>query len=236
MIVNWGPCEPTQIPTWIGVYDVNPFYSQKKPVHYENIENRKDGRIETQIKIGKLALPHKWNISNESPAELPDETYSKCLKYFIVAYNETNHVQTFDCLKIQPQWMSDLPNNADISLKNLYIPGTHCSGCYLSKTNGRKSVLKRFGFKQFFDIWTQLVFGVRFLQFQVGYFEPINDPDGVYDFSELLNDTTRNFWVMSENYKVARIYPMLQDIKKFVELSKEVVIVDFRGFPMGKLF
>jgi hypothetical protein len=224
-VINWGPCEES-IPTWVGVYDTNPFYSEKKPLHYEKINGRPNGRIESGVKFEKFMLPGKWNLKNGGSKSAINATTTNCFDYFIVAYNETNHVQTFDCLKIQPEWMSTLPNIQDIPLKKLYIPGTHCSGCYTTKYTNKNQLLKKIGIKQNFDIWTQLVLGVRFLQFSVG---------ANYDrnCNETCDEMKDRFWVMSENYKVAKIVPMLQNIKKFVEMSKEIVLVDFRKFPLG---
>lgn len=62
---------------------------------------------------------------------------------------------------------------SSIPLSKLIIPGTHNSGSY----NSDDSVLKgegfhRFVFTQDHDIWTQLVFGIRYLDFRIGYYQP----------------------------------------------------------------
>uniref|UniRef100_A0A182T0N1 Phosphatidylinositol-specific phospholipase C X domain-containing protein n=1 Tax=Anopheles maculatus TaxID=74869 RepID=A0A182T0N1_9DIPT len=107
----------------------------------------------------------------------------------------------------------------NVSLRELFLPGTHCSGCYQTRNNVGNVFLKKIGFRQSLDVWSQLVFGVRYLDFSIGYYPSHNG--------------TRNFWIMNEHFRVASLGPILQDIRRFVILSEETVFLDFRRFPLG---
>lgn len=47
--------------------------------------------------------------------------------------------------------------------------GTHCSGCFYTKSNAQNVLVEKFGFTQNFDVWTQLVLGIRYLDISLGY-------------------------------------------------------------------
>lgn len=71
----------------------------------------------------------------------------------------------------------------------LLLPGTHNSGSY----NSNVSVLKGEGFNRFVltqdhDIWTQLVFGIRYLDFRIGYYRPIEGTASSSDDDYHLDD------------------------------------------------
>lgn len=254
LVVNWGP-ECQQPPTWIGVYDDNPYLTESPPVHYEDSSKRQFGRIETKVKLGQLKLPHKWDPSTEFAEYLEELEGQRCLNFYILSYNQTNHVISFGCLKIQPQWMTEMKHIENIPLKEIYIPGTKCAGCYMTKANARISYLKRVGFAQNFHIWNQLIFGVRYLDFSVGYFkhpfaigllssltvsanrdksseECLITANKAKSSEEFLL-TKKNFWVMNGINRISPLFPILEEIKRFAELSKEVIILDFSSFPIG---
>lgn len=62
-------------------------------------------------------------------------------------------------------------------------------------------------------IWTQLVFGVRYLDLRVGYYK------------------MRGFYLNHDMVRITPLRPVLKQIRKFMELSEEVVVVDFHRFP-----
>lgn len=43
-------------------------------------------------------------------------------------------------------------------------------------------------------------------------------------------------WIVNENLFIAPLRPILQDIRLFAMLSKEVIIVNFVDFPIGTYF
>ncbi|XP_001843372.2 uncharacterized protein LOC6032835 [Culex quinquefasciatus] len=218
VVINWGPdCESP--PDWIGLYTKNPAFSDDPPVLKIEVNDRKNGEVITNQKFGKQRLPGGWSY-DEVLRHIPKRRAKPlCFDLYLVSYNHHNKLQIFDCLKIQPNWMFTEKSIGNVSLKDLFLPGTHCSACYQTKANANNNLLKKVGFHQDLDIWTQLVFGVRYLDFSIGYHP--------------YHNSTRNFWVMNEGYRVGWILPILHDIRRFVILSEETIVLDFRRFPLG---
>ena len=164
--VNWGPKCPNPA-EWIGLYPEDPSVSYSAPLFTVDLDNKTTGHIKTHVKLGDIQLPYGWN-RNEAADNTPDHIKSACLPFYIASFNGKK-IQTLDCLKIQPNWMKSMPEIQNVPLKDLFIPGTHCSGCYDRRTKASRSILlKKFGFVQNFDIWTQLVLGARYLDISVG--------------------------------------------------------------------
>lgn len=166
--INWGPkcSNPAE---WIAVYGEDPTVSYAAPLFTANTDDKPTGHIKTSVKLHKIHLPYGWNKHDVMNGLKPDHIKSACLPFFIASFNG-RALQTLDCLKVQPNWMKEMPQIRNIALKNLFIPGTHCSGCYDRRTKTSHSILlKRFGYAQSFDVWTQLVFGVRYLDISVGF-------------------------------------------------------------------
>ena len=240
IVINWGTSNEssacTTPPEWIGLYDKNPFlYENLSPIFHHYLNELKTGRVETDIKFRKLNLPEPWN--NKSSGNLKNlcsddiNSSTTCLNFYVMSYSKNNEILSFDCLKIQPTWMSEMSEIKEVPLKYLFIPGTHCSGCYQNKINQRSLVLKKLGFLQNFDVWTQLVFGIRYLEFSIGYF-PLKTPGETEENEESLIE---HFWIMNDDLKVTLLRPILEDIKKFVEMSGEIVLLDFKKLESGKL-
>ncbi|KAG8235728.1 hypothetical protein J437_LFUL016363 [Ladona fulva] len=146
-----------------------------------------------------------------------------CLPFWIAAYR--NKTLTYiDCLKIRPTWIWDhRADLGDMSLRSLFIPGTHNSGCYKKLTGlnnqsaRRNSFASRFLLTQDLDIYAQLVYGIRYLDIRVGYYP----------------STPEQFWV---NHDVSRLVPLrhvLQSVKQFLKRSPDPLILDFHRFPVG---
>lgn len=220
VIVNYGPCDDSP-PHKIRIYDDNPYLSSIQPLE-EVIPNPNahDGKFETSLKMGDLKFPPQWT-KNSEPNEYKYE--SNCINFYILSFNPSNEVETFNCLKINPQWMTKSKELWLFPLKQLLIPGSQCSGCYITSRNRRRRNVKSLDFRQNISVWQQLVLGIRYLEFSVGYFR---------SFHEFL-DVKGRFWIFSGNHEISPIFPILEEIKNFVELSKEIVILDFRNFTYG---
>lgn len=224
LVINWGPnCEKP--PTSIKLYDYNP-YHVKKPMQLFSAypSGQKVGQVETSIRLNDFKLPFKWDSKTELNESLSEESYQKCLDFYIVSYNETNHAIGFDCLKIRPQWMSESHDIWNMKLKDLYIPGTHCSGCYMTWENAKDK--KENGFLQNFDVWHQLVLGIRHLDFSIGVRKQLshsffNSQDQFYE---------KIFWIKSGDLLISPLLRVLADVAKFAERSKEILILNFSGF------
>nr|CAI5817787.1 unnamed protein product [Callosobruchus analis] len=92
----------------------------------------------------------------------------------------------------------------------MFLPGTHNAGSYA----GVPPLVENYVLNQDRNVWTQLVSGIRYLDFRVGYYH------------------NEGFFINHDLVRVTKIVPILQEIRKFLELApKEVVVVDFHRFP-----
>lgn len=225
LVINWGP-ECNNPPLSIKLYDYNP-YLTKKPIPIFTAYNsigKKLGQVETSTRLNAFTLPYKWDPSTPLNESLSEKNYQKCLDFYIISFNATNQVTSFDCLKIQPQWMTDNPEIWNLKLKDLYIPGTHCSGCHMTRENARER--KENGFLQNFDVWHQLMMGVRFLDFSVGMHKQVS-----HNFFNFNGEFFKNiFWIKSGDILVTPLLKLLKDVVQFVERSQEIVIINFSEF------
>ena len=78
-------------------------------------------------------------------------------------------------------------------------------------------MLTRYSVNQDEDIWNQLLFGIRYLDIRVGLYE----------------DTAEKFWLVHDFVRLNPLYEAIQAVKRFMRVTKEVVILDFHRFPTG---
>ncbi|XP_017042983.1 uncharacterized protein LOC108089317 [Drosophila ficusphila] len=218
--VNWGPnCYGP--PEWIGIYGQDPTTSNFQPeLRIDGIENS-TGKMITPIKLGKLRFPGGWN--RQDSEEQPATRYpkGKCLPHFVASYKGTE-LLTVDCLKIQPNWMTQIKYLNKVPLKKIFLPGTHASGAFTGSSKKSSSILVRdYLVAQQFDIWSQLVFGIRYLDFSIGYKNMNTETD------------SDNFWIANENMLITPLVAILRDVHQFVKRSGEMVVLDFSSFPIG---
>lgn len=114
--INWGP-NCTEPPTSIGVYRTVPtsFDAKSEVFIYTGLQSY--GYVITDIKFGDLDIPGGWNRN-----ELVQEIGSKCLPFYIASF-KNRKLLTIDCIKTQPNWMSENVNIHNIPLSQLFIPG-----------------------------------------------------------------------------------------------------------------
>lgn len=61
------------------------------------------------------------------------------------------------------------------------------------------------------------------------YFNCSYKPVDLYD-----TQNPENFWIVNENMFINQLRFILKDVRRFVTISGEVVILDFSSFPIGK--
>lgn len=202
------------------MFDKDPSLSNDPPQVYIETHRNSSGYVKTDVKLGDIKLPNGWDRS-DALKEPPKRDGPKCLPFYIASYNGAE-LMALDCLKIQPNWMSLEQNVGNAYLKDIFLPGTHCSGCYFNRSNARGTIVKKYGCTQNFDVWTQLVMGIRYLDISVGH-----------DLAKGYNGS-KHYWIMNDHIKVAPLLPVLHDIRHFIIASGEVVILNFNNFPLGK--
>lgn len=60
-----------------------------------------------------------------------------------------------------------------------------------------------------------------------------NDSSHSYRYSADSANESDNFWVVNENMFINPVIDVLRDVRRFVELSNEIVVLDFSSFPIG---
>ena len=118
---------------------------------------------------------------------LPMPPRTMCLYNYWIAYVRAGSVLAVNCIKIQPVWMWEMRDDIDsIPLHGLMIPGTHNSGAYDKFTAYTDdTVVMRYSVNQGEDVWLQLLFGIRYLDLRVSYY----------------NDTPEKFWLVHDFIK-----------------------------------
>lgn len=91
------------------------------------------------------------------------------------------------------------------------IPGTHNSGAY--DPSRLANIVQNYVLNQDRIVWTQLVFGIRYLDLRIGYYK---------------ND---GFFINHDLIRITPLRPVLKQIRKFLDVTDEIVIVDFHRFP-----
>lgn len=165
--INWGPnCYGP--PEWVGIYSQDPAISNFQPDLRINGIFNITGKMLTPIKLGKLRFPGGWNKKDSSDQPATQYLKGKCLPHYVASYNGTE-LLTVDCLKIQPNWMGQIKDINRMALKDIFLPGTHASAAVLGSSSKSNSILVRdYLVAQQLDVWSQLVFGIRYLDLSIG--------------------------------------------------------------------
>ncbi|XP_037076883.1 PI-PLC X domain-containing protein 1-like [Pollicipes pollicipes] len=100
-----------------------------------------------------------------------------------------------------------------MSLDQVMIPGTHNSGTYKRSRN----IVFKLVATQDEDVWSQLMFGNRYLDLRIGHRPSERKP----------------FWIYHDFFPVRPINLIINQVKWFMNNSREVVILDFHRFPVG---
>ncbi|XP_060524652.1 uncharacterized protein LOC132701039 [Cylas formicarius] len=170
------------------------------------------GYYKTSTSYGHPWLPGNWEYSETTNRK---DMGPYCLPYWITSVRGERIIDE-NCLAIQPTWMYDNRQTlGSQKIGSIFIPGTHNSGSY----DGIPAFLEGYVLNQDRDVWTQLVHGIRYLDFRVGFYH------------------REGFFINHDQVKVINVETVLDQIKKFVELApSEVVVVDFHRFPYPSNF
>ncbi|XP_076350893.1 PI-PLC X domain-containing protein 2-like [Tachypleus tridentatus] len=147
---------------------------------------------------------------------------SDCLGFW-VAYARQGEILGCSCLHARPTWMKDNGRKIrNIPLVQLMIPGTHNSGSYQQyKGLDSETVFLRYLYNQEERIFNQLAYGIRFLDLRVGFYP----------------HTKEKFWINHRLFSVNNtLVTVLQDVANFLQVTEEVVLLDFHNFPTGFLY
>ena len=179
-----------------------------------------------------------------------------CLGQYWIAYVRAGSVLAVDCIKSQPVsvivtiisdvcyhtaalrqvWMSEMKEYiSSIPLHALMLPGSHNAGSWDKfESYTDDTVLMRYSVNQGEDIWTQLLLGIRWLSAWY-IFISLEKPHSRYlDLRvSYYNDTPEKFWLVHDFVKQNPLYEAVHAVKRFLRMTKELVILDFQRFPFG---
>ncbi|XP_065170050.1 uncharacterized protein [Atheta coriaria] len=211
--MNWiSKCDKARDikPDYIGLFDYNPRDRNEEapPKVLINANYYPEGFYRTKLRFGHPWLPGNWEYQ---PNMSLVDTGRKCFPYWIAAFRGSDIIDT-NCLSINPTWMNDIRDQIkDQRIGNLFIPGTHNSGAY---SGNYKLFFENYLINQDRSVWTQLVFGIRYIDLRVGYY------------------LDEGFFINHDLVRIGKLIPILQEIRKFMELApREVVVLDFHRFP-----
>ncbi|GLV43982.1 Phosphatidylinositol-specific phospholipase C X domain containing [Carabus blaptoides fortunei] len=206
-------------PTRLELFSNEPIQRSNAMVSLD-VSHEKEGYYVTKTRFANYSLPGGWEKSSMSVQK--PQRGKHCLNYWLAAYRNNYLVQK-QCLSIQPTWMKDNGERiGDLPLTQMFIPGTHNSGCYDLNPDADVKIkaLDKYLYNQDKDIWTQLVFGIRYLDVRIGYYNTSVTPD--------------SFWVNHDVFLVSPLLDMLRDIKLFLSKAQdEIVVMDIHRFPVG---
>uniref|UniRef100_A0A1Y1M5P8 Phosphatidylinositol-specific phospholipase C X domain-containing protein n=2 Tax=Photinus pyralis TaxID=7054 RepID=A0A1Y1M5P8_PHOPY len=214
--LNWvTKCDSMydMVPDEIALYDKNPLdRNEEMPPRVSVLARRyPEGYYKTKVKFGSPWLPGNWEYQENM---IQAEHGQHCFPYWIASLKRDMLIDV-QCLRINPTWMFD--NSHRIGKKRIgsvIIPGTHNSGS--SKT---ATFLQSYVMNQDRNVWTQLVFGIRYLDLRVGYYG------------------REGFYINHDVVRITRLEPVLREIRKFSELApREIIVVDFHRFPYPSNF
>lgn len=87
------------------------------------------------------------------------------------------------------------------------------------------------------DVWTQLVFGIRYLDLRVAYYEDEGYTGAAAE--KIITQTLFlfRFFINHDLVQIVKLSTVLKQIRKFAELAPmEIIIVDFHRFPYPSEF
>ncbi|XP_055924403.1 uncharacterized protein LOC129956509 [Argiope bruennichi] len=187
---------------FVGLYSHDPRLNHRNHLALHKPIACPDGRFETNV-----SLPY-FEFSTE-------DIVSKCLGFW-VAYVEAGSVVHSSCLLTHPDWMHNISDMIGHKpLKSLMIPGTHDSGCYMRYDPYKDTVYERYIFTQEESVFNQLVYGIRYLDLRIWH--------------EGASQKTSRIFITHDVFHLGlpTLENVLQQVKDFVSVTKEIVVVDF---------
>ncbi|CAL8118844.1 unnamed protein product [Orchesella dallaii] len=217
LVLNWNNFEDHQPGDMVALFDCDPEDKDRRCNNSNIIELARDsvnvecsrGYQRTTVRLERKNLSTKGETS---------------LGWWIAYLRRSQTSSSWlvlksNTLRIRPHWMRELRNViGDIPLTSLMIPGTHDAGAYMEYDHIRcENIYVRYYICQEDSIYDQLVHGIRYLDVRVAHYP----------------STPEKFWVNHDKYRIRPLITLLEDVKRFVEETKEIIFLDFHGFPIG---
>ncbi|ODM98013.1 PI-PLC X domain-containing protein 1 [Orchesella cincta] len=205
LVINWANFQNTAADV-IGIFNEDPSKMSTKALE-EYPVNGTSGSIKSSVRYERRTL---------------SASMERCLGFW-VAYLRTEDgvtsVLKSSCLQVYPTWMKDLKNEiGNVPLHSLMIPGTHNAGSWIYYQGlPSEGVLIEYTYCHEDSIYEQLIHGIRSLDVRVGHYP---------NFAE-------KWYTNHGDVRIRPLQPLLDDVKKFVAETGEIVLLDFHRFPVG---
>lgn len=143
-------------------------------------------------------------------------TSDACLGFWAVLSTPESPVASTSCLRARPRWMQQHCRELSrFRFVDLFIPGTHNSAMYDTSSPDSVSFFDHFLLNQEETILNQLLYGIRSLDLRV-------------------QENRGQFWITHDLVKgQVTVREVLQQVRKFVEMTGEPVLLDFHRFTTG---
>ncbi|GFU90404.1 hypothetical protein TNCV_1328581 [Trichonephila clavipes] len=177
------------------------------------------GRVVRLIKFVFRHDPKKGHVSTLE-AVLPWR-FMKTPSPLSISYINLNRLVAKSCIRARPRWMYEMKDViGNTTLKDLMIPGTHNAGSYEAYRPERNTAKVRYQMCHDEDVFNQLVYGNRFLDFRVIF--------------QHVAGSKEKFWITHNILRTNNsVREVLSQVKRFLDNTNEIVIIDFHLFYMG---
>jgi len=208
--LNWFDAPPgmNEDPTsWVGLFNHDPAESSNDPLEVAPTRNNPDGYYRTRIQFPRIEF-------------FDNKLNDVCLGFWI-GYINLNRLVAKSCIRARPRWMYEMRDViGNRTLKDLMIPGTHNAGSYEAYRPDRNTAKIRYQICHDEDVFNQLVYGNRFLDFRVIF--------------QHVAGSKEKFWITHSILRTNNsVRDVLSQVKRFLDNTNEVVVIDFHLFYMG---
>ncbi|XP_035228828.1 PI-PLC X domain-containing protein 1-like [Stegodyphus dumicola] len=207
--LNWfdAPHGMNEDPTsWVGLFNHDPTEGSNDPLEVAPTKTHPDGYYKTRVPFPRI--------------EFFDNITDECLGYWI-GYINLNRLVAKSCIRARPRWMQEMRHIiGNRTLKELMLPGTHNAGSYEPYRPDRNTAKVRYQICHDEDIFNQLVYGNRFLDLRVIF--------------QHVAGSKEKFWITHNILRTNNtVKDVLAQVKRFLDNTNEIVIMDFHLFYMG---
>ncbi|XP_054717027.1 PI-PLC X domain-containing protein 1-like isoform X2 [Uloborus diversus] len=208
--LNWydAPQGMNDDPTsWVGLFNHDPAESSNDPLEIAPTRSNPDGYYRTRVLFPRIEF-------------IDNKLSDGCLGYWI-GYINLNRLVAKSCIRARPHWMNEMQDViGNKTLKDLMLPGTHNAGSYEPYRPDRNSAKIRYQICHEEDVFNQLVYGNRFLDFRVIF--------------QHVAGSKEKFWITHNILRTNNtVREVLMQVKRFLDNTNEIVIIDFHLFYMG---
>ncbi|XP_054714890.1 PI-PLC X domain-containing protein 1-like [Uloborus diversus] len=205
--MNWDYIaqQDVEAEVWVKLYNADPLANHSDPLI--SVRPSSAGYHRTNIKYPEIAFTTE-NLTDT------------CLGFWIT-YERNSEISSWNCLRARPHWMNEIRSIlGNMSLIEMMIPGTHNAGSYGPFNRNEDNRFNRYLLNQEENIWSQLVYGIRYLDLRVAYHDSVNPPE--------------KFWITHSSFRTeVPVREAINQVKRFLNATSEIVIMDFHRFVGG---